>query len=287
MGGSLNFVKSTPETGKTNVPIENVGVKLYFDGNVTHDNVWNANSNAFTLTDNDGNKVNYVAYPGNKAGEENYILVLADPVPFKEGQPGQLNQKTEYKLTISGDLMSYEGAVLGSKEIITFETMDVAANSKLSMTIMVIMMVAVMALMIFTNWRKMKAEAQAAAIAKANPYRVAKDKGITVDEAKDLIEKARIKNQKMLEKTGGKAPEPEQKKSSAPRLDSNKKKEKKTWRVKGPHPVSAGGSTFKSGRKAERERQARAAAAKRAAAAQRGGSGGSGQKKSSKNKKRR
>ena len=153
---------------------------------------------------------------------------------------------------------------------------------------MIVMMVAVMGLMFVTNWRKMKAEAQAAAIAKANPYRVAKDKGITVDEAKELIEKAKIKNQKLLEKTGGKAPEPEPKKSSAPRLDNNKKKGKKTWKVKGPHPVSEGGSTFKSGRKAERERRARAAAAKKAAAAQRGGgSGGSGSKKSSKNKKRR
>ena len=281
-GGTLNFLKSTPESGGTNVPIENVGIKLFFDGNVTDPSVWDFNSKSFSLTDGNGAPVEYAAYPGQKPGEEGYILVLAKPVPVAEGQPGQLQQDSEYKLKISADLMTADGAKLGKEILIDFHTMDVAANSKLSMTIMVVMMVAVIGLMFVTNWRKMKEEAEAAALAKANPYRVAKEKGISVDDAKALIEKAKEKNQKMLEKTGGKAPEPAEAKSSAPRLDSKKKK-KNTHKVKGPRPVSEGGSSYKTGRKAEKERKARAAAAKKAANAQKK-TGAGGARKSGKNK---
>jgi len=281
--GTLKFLRSTPATGGTNVPIENVGVKLFFDGNVTHESVWLSNAKMFTLSDAEGNKVDYVAYPGQKVGEEGYILVLAKPVPVREGYPGQLQQSTNYTLTISGDLTAYNGARLGEDIRITFETMDMAANSKLSMIVMVVMMVGAIALMFLTNMRKMRAEAEAAALMKANPYRIAKEKNITVDEAKALIEKAKERNQKQLDKTGGKAPEPEEKKSVAPRLES-KKKSKKTHKVKGARPVSEGGSSFKSGRKGLKSRKARAEAAQKAAAAQRGSSGA---KKSKKKGKRR
>jgi len=280
-GGSLNLIKSTPESGSANVPIDNVGVKLFFDGNVTDQSVWDFNSKCFTLSDSEGKKIDYLAYPGHKAGEEGYILVVAHPPSQKEGIPGSLEQKSEYSLTISGDLMSADGAKLGDEIRISFTTMDLAANSKLSMMIMVLMMVAVIVLMFVTNWRKMKAEAEAAALAKANPYRIAKDKSITLDEAKALIEKAKEKNRKQLEKTGGKAPEPEPKKSSVPRLDTKKKKGN-VHKVKGPRPISEGGSTYKTGRKAEAERKAKAAAAKKSATGQQktgaGGSSGTGKK---------
>ena len=286
-GGSLALVDSTPEDGGEKVPIENVGVKLFFNGNVTDESVWPVNSTCFSLADSKGKAVDTKAYAGNKQGEEGYILVVAQPVPVKEGQPGQLQQDSKYVLTVSGDLMATDGGRLGDDLRINFQTMDVAANSKVSMMLMVFMMVGVIALMFVTNWRKMKAEAQAAALMKANPYKIAKERSITVDEAKELIEKAKERNKKQLEKTGGKAPVPEEKKSVVPKLES-KKKDKKTHRVKGPRPVSEGGSRYKTGRKAEKERKARAAAAKKAAAAQRrGGSGGgsgsgSGGKRSSK-----
>ena len=266
-GGTLNFIRSTPESGSTNVPVENVGVKLFFDDNVTDEGVWAANATCFKLTDSNRNQIPCEAYPGQKPGEEGYILVIARPTPATEGQAGLLEQKSVFTLTISPDLRSSSGAVLGEEISISFETMDVAANSRLSMVIMVVMMGGAIALMIFRNWHKMKAEAEAAALAQANPYRVAKEKSITVDEAKELIEKAREKNRKLLEKTGGKAPEPPEKKSAVPRIESKKKK-KETHRVKGPKPISGGGGKFKTGRKAEKARKERAEAAKKASSSQ-------------------
>jgi len=282
--GTLNFVKSTPGSGDSNVPIENVGVKLFFDSNVTHENVWLSNSKSFSLVDAEGNAVETNAYPGQKPGEEGYILVVARPVPAKEGQPGQLIQNTEYFLTISGDLASANGARLGEDVRVSFRTMDMAVNSRISMITMVVMMVGVILFMFLTNWRKMKVEAEAAALMRANPYRIAKEKSISVDEARALIEKAKERNQKQLDKVGGKAPVIEEKKSVAPRLES-KKKDKKRHKVKGPHPVSEGGSTFKTGRKGEKARKARAEAARKAAAA---GSkkSGSGSKRNQKGKGR-
>jgi len=279
--GTLNFIKSTPKSGATNVPIDNVGVKLFFDGDVTNESVWAANSKCFKLTDPKGNVVDSLAYAGQKPGEQGYILVIAKPTPASAGQPGQLLQKSSYLLTVSGDLASATGAKLGEDIKIDFTTMDMAANSRLSMIIMVVMMVAVIALMVLNNWRKMKAEAEAAALLKANPYRIAKEKSISVDEARALIDKAKEKNQKQLDKVGGKAPEPEERKSAAPRLE-HKKKAKKTHKVSGPRPVSEGGSKYKSGRKAEKERKARVDAARKAASGQ--AKTGSGAKKSSKSK---
>ena len=288
-GGSLNLLRSTPQSGKTGVPIENVGIKLFFDGDVTNESVWAYNSKAFTLKDSEGNIIDYNAYQGTKPGDsEYYILVVAAPVPLAEHQPGQLKQDTLYTLTISADLMSAEGSRLGQDVAITFQTMDVAANSRISMIMMVLMLVAVFALMFLTNWKKMKAEAEAAALIKANPYKIAKEKNITVDEAKALIEKAKEKNKQQLEKVGGKAPEPVERKSAAPRLDNKNKKKKDTHKVKGPRPVSEGGSTFKTGKKAEKEKRARSEAAKKAQAQQRKtGAKGTSKRPSSKNKRRK
>ncbi|MDR3364388.1 MAG: hypothetical protein LBS91_05500 [Clostridiales Family XIII bacterium] len=285
-GGTLELIKSTPENGNTRVPIENVGVKLFFKGDVTAESVWAGNKGCFSLTDSKGKEVPSSAYPGVKKGEEGYILVLAQPVPLKEGQPGQLAQKSDYKLTISGDLASADGAKLGNAMTIDFTTMDVAANSKLSMMLMVLMMVAVIALMFVTNWRKMKAEAEAAALMKANPYRIAKEKSITVDEAKALIAKAKEKNQKQLDKVGGKTPALEEKKSAVPRIESKKKK-KNTHKVKGPRPISEGGGVYKTGRKAEKARKAKAAAVRKAASGgQKQAGSGAGKTQKGKSKKK-
>jgi hypothetical protein len=151
---------------------------------------------------------------------------------------------------------------------------------------MVLMMVAVIVLMVVTNTRKMKAEAEAMALMKANPYRIAKERNITVDEAKALIEKAKEKNQKQLEKVGGKAPVPEPPKGAAPRLESKAKKKKPTHKVLGPHSALAAGSKYAAQHKVESEKKRKAVAAKKAAKArqQQGGGAGSGAKKSSSSK---
>jgi hypothetical protein len=271
----LDKSKTSPKDGSTRVPIENVGIKLYFSEDVTAATVWENNTECFTLVaDSTGEKVDTTIVPGGQ--ERNYILVVAEPPSASKGVPGQLAQKSDYTLTISGDLTSASGNSLGEEETIRFTTMDMSANSRLSMLLMVGMMVGIIVLMVLTNGRKMKAEAEAAALLRANPYRIAKEKGIPVVEAKALIEKAKEKNREKLEKTGGKAPDPEEKAGAVPRLGAQKPKKKDTHRVKAPRPVSEGGSAYKTNRKAEAEKKARAEAAKKAARARQQGGGGGG-----------
>jgi hypothetical protein len=284
VGGTLTIDKSktSPKDGSTSVPIENVGIKLYFNEDVTAAAVWENNAACFTLADSEGKPVPTTIVQGGE--ERNYILVVAEPPSASKGVPGQLAQKSDYTLTISGELTSASGNSLGEEETIGFTTMDMSANSRLSMLLMVGMMVGIIVLMVLTNTRKMKAEAEAAALLRANPYRIAKEKGIPVDEAKALIEKAKEKNREKLEKTGGKAPAPEEKTSAVPRLGAQKPK-KETHRVKAPRPVSEGGSAYKTNRKAEAEKKAKAEAAKKAARARQQG-GGSNSGRSSKGKKK-
>ena len=274
-GGSLDFTSDSE--GKTNIPIENVGIKLYFTGDVTSSTVWDSNKNCFSMEGSivdpeDESKVSKVtvpvtAYPGQKENEENYILVIAEPESAKDNVPGQLEQKTEYTLNIQPGIQSTDGRTLGDSRTVKFTTLDVGANSKLSMIIMVLMMVAVIGLMIVTNWRKMKAEAEAAALMKANPYRIAKERHISVDEAKTLIENAKEKNRKQLAKVGGKAPTPEPAKSSVPRIESKAKRKAPTHRVQGAKSAFDGGSKYAAQYKAEAFAKRKAAAAKKAAQA--------------------
>ena|GEM_PF-1045466 len=283
-GGTLQLKKESPPRGSTNVPVQNVGFKLYFDGNVTDPNVWGVNQKMFTLTDSNKKSIPIQAVAGVK--ENDYILVVANPASTG-GVPGSLASNSKYTLTIKEGLMDVNGRTLGEPETISFTTLDMAANSRISMFLMIGMMVAVIALMVFTNARKMRAEAEAAALLKANPYKIAKERGVTVKEAEELIAKAKEKNRIKLEKSGGKAPVPEAEKAkqnAVPQLGAGKKQKpkKRTWKVSGPRPASAGGSAYVKRRKAEAEAKAKAEAAKKAARA-RQQSGGSG-KKSTKGK---
>jgi len=276
---SLEITKYTPNEDHTNVPIENVGVKLYFSGNVTDASVWETNKDSFTLTAENGDTVPVKAVKGEK--DDSYILVLAQPESASKGAPGQLAQKTTYTLTVDGELTSTVGSTLGEDQAISFTTLDQSANSKISMLLMVVMMVALIVFMGVTASRKAKAEAEALALLKANPYRVAKERGISVDAAKELIEKAKEKNKALLIKTGGKAPtEEDLKNSGVPRLGKEKPK-KNVHKVKAPRPIAAAGGKYKTGRKAEAEARARAEAARKAAGAKKG----SGKKSKGKKKK--
>ncbi|MDR1796671.1 MAG: hypothetical protein LBR44_04385 [Clostridiales Family XIII bacterium] len=310
--GSLKVMVESPRADRAgvlkNVPLENVGIKLYFSengkpANVTAADVWAHNESCFTLTGPDpknptGEPVEISTMTVKGTKEQNYILVVAQPTPVAEGQPGQLAGSSEYTLSINPELRSTSGASLGEIAPISFTTMDPKENSKASMILMGGMLAALIAFMVLNNYRKMKAEAEAAALLKANPYRISKERGITVDEAKALIEKAKEKNRKQLAKVGGKMPKTEEEKAKeaaaakAAAEAARREREmellpEKTYKVKTRRAVTAEESAFVAQRKAEAERKARAEAAKKAARArqQGGGSGGSGgKKKSSKGK---
>jgi hypothetical protein len=253
-GDLLKLTESYPQDNGDHMPVQNVGIKLFFNGDVTDASVWKNNKNCFTFTDSKGKTVPSEVHSGTK--QSDYILVTAQP------KGGRLDPKSEYTLTISGDLVDKTGRTFGDDLPITFTTVDEAGNTKVYMLLMAVMVVGMIGMTVLSNKRKAKAEAAAGTkTEKVNPYKLAKEKGISVEKAMALIEKDR---QKQIAKAGA---------EKEAQLKENAEKEKaNTKRVKGAHPISAGGSAYKTGRKAlavrkakeEAEKRAKAEAAKRA-----------------------
>ncbi|MDR1953551.1 MAG: Ig-like domain-containing protein [Clostridiales Family XIII bacterium] len=249
-GPPLELVDSYPQDKGDHMPVQNVGIKLFFnkDSNVTDDSVWENNAKCFTLKDEKNKKIPIEAHYGTK--ESNYILVTAKP------KGGRLDPNSDYTLTISDALTSTDERTLGEDVVIKFTTVDEAGNSKVYMLLMGVMVVGMIAMTVISNKRKAKAEAEVGAKAeKVNPYKLAKEKGISVEKAMALIEKDR---QKQIARAG---------EARESQLKAAAEQEKlATKRVKGAHPISAGGSAYKTGRKAEAERKAKEEAAKKAKA---------------------
>ncbi|MDR0854338.1 MAG: Ig-like domain-containing protein [Clostridiales Family XIII bacterium] len=272
---NLVLEDSSPEPGAKGIPIENVGIKLFFDGNVTADDVWKANEKCFTLTDKKGKEVKVKAYADS--AQEDYILVIAQPKSAKKNVSGKLKPKSNYTLTIDSGLTSADGKSLAKDIDIKFTTVDISKNSKISMYLMFGMVIAIAGLMFLNNKRKEHAKLQMKLLENADPYKVAKDKGISVAEANVQIAKAKSKHQKNLDKLGPsfadmmKPPE-----EVAKELEAKKKNVHKVHTKK---PISAAGGKYKSGKKAIAEKKAaeekrKAAAKARAKAKSSGGKKG-------------
>ncbi|MDR0519821.1 MAG: hypothetical protein LBG82_07225 [Clostridiales Family XIII bacterium] len=249
--GSLRLIASSPQKGSTDLQSQNVGIKLYFSGNVTSKSVRKVNEECFEFTYKSGSKTKKLpvkAYFGIKPSENNYILAIVDTAKLKGNM---LANNKKYQLSISGDLMSSDGKRLGSDATLGFTTVDQSGSTKIYMLLMVAMIGAMIAMTIYENKRKEKAAAEVAAKGgKVNPYKLAKEKKISVKEAMDLIERDRKRRLKRLGIEGGK-----DEVSAAAEAE----KPRDTKKVKAPRPISAAGSDYKTGRAAIAERRAKAA----------------------------
>lgn len=187
---AFKMVKSTPADGFNRVQAQNVMVKLYFNDRV--DKAAEQNGDKFTFTDNKGKKVKFKIYYDDS--EKNMIALLVTK---------DLAIDKKYKIEISPDLVNNEGEALGAKEVISFGTKQSSGG-----LIYALLMVAMVVVMIFFTIRdqRKKAEEDVAAEGKPvqakqkNPYKLAKEKGISVEEAAKLINKEREKEQKKLDK---------------------------------------------------------------------------------------
>jgi hypothetical protein len=248
-----------------NAPVDTVGIKLYFDGDVSAESVRSINNakGMFEFIGGKSEKITTKAYFNKK--EKGYILVTATKT--KDGNIISLKPKSKYELKVSGKLTSADGRILGEDKVIDLRTVDTSGNTQVYMLLMVAMVVGMILMTFVSNRRKKKAKELIANSKPVNPYKLAKEKGITVQEALAIAEKDKIKREKLL-KTAGIDPK------------TLKGKEPKGYRVKGPRPISAGGSDYKTGRKAIAEQKAKKAAAKRATGnSKKKGKGGKKKKK--------
>ena len=280
---ALTVVKSVPEDGATGRYPTNFAVKVYFNKDIINPAFKEANDSRFALWDEDGTRlpINVVYVPK----EEGLALVIVE---------GTLQVDTEYTLFVSGGFVAADGSMLEQSKFITFRTRNPANDMTVSMVMMGIMFVCIIIASTIQARRKAKREAQMGRKdQKVNPYKVSKETGKSV---KDIVAKTEKEKRKKAEEEA-KLKERRKKAEEEWRdddddddyddYDDDDYEEYETYRVKGPRPISAGGSTYKTGRKAKAAEKARKAAAAKAAAEAAARAAGTTRPKNQKGKKKK
>ena len=105
-GDALKIVKTSPNDGEKNVPLENMGVKVQFNKEVYNTDNEKTNVAACKLVDSKGKEVESMVLFNPKDKTE--LLVLADTVG-EDGSTVTVEAKTEYKLVIDESFVGADG----------------------------------------------------------------------------------------------------------------------------------------------------------------------------------
>ena len=182
--------RTTPADGYTKVQAQNVMVKFYFNSDV--DQAASQNKDKFKFTDAKGKEVKFKVYYDKT--EKNMIAVLAT---------NDLKIDKKYKVTADASLVNNDGEELGTAQTVTFMTKTSGGG-----LVYILLMVAMVVVMVFFTIREQRkkmmdeevAEGKPTQAKQRNPYKLAKEKGISVEEATRLINKEKEKEQKKIDK---------------------------------------------------------------------------------------
>ncbi len=257
--GALKIVDEYPRDGQKSTSIENMSVKLTFNNDMGNKESVAANADCFKITDNEGNALPIRVFYNPKDSKE--VMVLADAVKIAESSDISVKDNTEYTLHISADVTDNEGNTLGADQTVSFTTLNQKQNTQVYMIMMVVMFGG-MFMFSSRQAKKKAAEAQEQTAKEEpfNPYKEAKKTGKSVQEVIEAHEKEMAKKAKKAAR-----------KSKEEDNDDDYEYEEEdngNYKVKGPRPISAGGSAYVTGRaaiaearKAEEERLAKRRAA--------------------------
>lgn len=202
-GNTFSLKSSTPADGYKRMQAQNVMIKLNFSSDIDSSEAKKINKDKFTFEDSNGKPVDYKIYYDKEDGKK--ISLLAEK---------KLKENKAYTVTIDGDLTDNSGATLGKDQTIKFETKK--SGGGIVYFLLMAAMIVVMMFMTFREQRKQKEEeivesGKPDAKAPKNPYKLAKEKGISVQEAQKIIDKERAKEQKKIDKRQKKEAKLEQK----------------------------------------------------------------------------
>lgn len=235
--GALVLKETYPKDGATGTAIENMGIKLYFDSELTAKKLKDSNSKAVSLCDEDGKSLpTRVLYSTQESG---VVLVLFDDT---KAEDIDIQQNHTYTVKISPDFHDDAGNTLGKEQTISFKTL----NQSASMAVNTLMMFGMFGGMMVLSARSAKKQAEQQKKEreeKVNPYKEAKRTGKSVEE---IVEKDQREKAKRAARAAKKA---EAQEAEEDFYDDG------TYRVKGPRPISAAGGRYITGRKAIAEAQ--------------------------------
>lgn len=236
---SLQIVDAYPEDGQKNTTIENMCVKLWFNHEMGDKASVEANADCFKLTDDEGKEVPIRIF--YHPDDTKQVLVLADTTKKLD-----IKDNTEYTMTVSADLIDNDGHKLGQDAKYSFTTLNQSRNTSIYMIMMFVMFGG----MFFFTSRQMKKQQEKNQDTRPvkeeafNPYKEAKRTGKSVQEVIAAHEKEQAKKAAKAAKKASK----NNAEDEYEEIEDNG-----NHRVKGPRPISATGSTFITGRKAEAE----------------------------------
>ena len=247
---ALTLNDTYPKQDTTGAAIENFGIKLYFDSELSADVLGKTNDHCFTLKDEAGHNLPILVLYSPK--EVGVVMVLFDSAKKnldKEGKQITIQGDTEYTLTISSSLRDNLGDDLGVDKVIKFKTLNQKKNMAVNMILMAVLYAGIIIFSIRSAKKQGEKEAQKGNAGKAqtvNPYKEAKRTGKSVAE---IVEQD--------QKNKAKAQEKAQKKALKDKADEDEWEylQEGHYLAGKPRTVASAGSTYKTGRKALAEKR--------------------------------
>ena len=189
----LEITGVTPKDGATGRQPSNMAVKLKFGEDMTGDESKDtANSEKIKITDPEGKEFAFTIAHSSMFPNELWIVIKDN-----------LASNTEYTVDVQPGIVATSGNSTTDAFTTKFKTRNTATDS----TISTVMMVAMIALMIFLTQRETKKQMAStdvnyalAEAKKLNPYKIAKQKKISLEEAQAYCERERAKAQKAVDK---------------------------------------------------------------------------------------
>ena len=184
--GGLEITKITPKEGSKNSQPVNAAIKVTFNDTMFGVDA-KVNEGKFKITDPSGKAQGFTLVTTKKYPDQLWLVL-----------DGALETKTEYKLTIEPGVESVNGNKTTTEKVSTFATRNNRTDSIIS-TVMMMVMIAVMIIMTSRATKKAQEEAQVLTVAQAeklNPYKIAKQKKISLEEAEKFIAKEKEKARK-------------------------------------------------------------------------------------------
>ena len=205
----LEVLGTTPANGKTGLQTTNIAVKVKFNQDMTSEANDETNNKLISIKSSDPEEdleYHFTTVHSSKAPDELWFVL----------DQGVLKSNTEYTITLDSGIVSTSGDRLANPVDLKIKTRNTSIDSTISM----VMMFAMMGIMFFMTSRatkKQEAEADPRVaeryrVEALNPYKIAKEKKISIEEAKAYVKKEREKYQKEVAKY-----EAEQKKKEAER----------------------------------------------------------------------
>lgn len=242
---SLEILNLYPEDGKTGFQPVNMPVKIVFNKDVSAKANRARNIKAMKLTTSKGKEIpiKVIFHPD----EKDKVMVLAKK---------DLKNDTEYIFEISDKFVATDGTRLNKTAKTTFSTRDTKKDSRGNMMLMGLMVVGIVLFSVKSAQHQVKKEREKEE--KVNPYKIAKETGKSVESVVREDQKRKAKTQAKKDAEAAKI-EKERAKHKAKNASGKEILPPNHYAVKAKRPISAAGSTYKSGKKAqlEAEREAR------------------------------